>query len=149
MPLISGRYDPAVGAITQVAILKAPPRVNGGTQKLSELRLFQALIDTGASCTCISQKVAEDLELQPIGKELMKTPAGEIAQNTCQFHVGFLVGQKQEPTGAVSGSLLLLTVKGSEFHNTGTGFEVLLGRDIICQGAFTLSFDGHYLLSLP
>lgn len=148
MPLISGRYDPAAGILVQVAILKDLPKTNGGSLKSpSELRLYQALVDTGASCTCISRKVAQEVGLQPIGKEPMITPGGEIAQNTYQFHLGFILDQKQEPTGIFSGNIALHTIKGAEFKNAGMGFEVLLGRDIICKGSLTLSFDGHFVLA--
>lgn len=30
----------------------------------------------------------------------------------------------------------------------GGPFEILVGRDILCQGTFALSFDGHFTLSL-
>jgi hypothetical protein len=30
----------------------------------------------------------------------------------------------------------------------GSPFQILLGRDILCKGTFTLSFDGHFTFSL-
>jgi hypothetical protein len=27
-------------------------------------------------------------------------------------------------------------------------FQMLLGRDILCRGTFTMSFDGHFTFSL-
>jgi hypothetical protein len=34
-------------------------------------------------------------------------------------------------------------------YDAGTGyFQILLGRDVICGGVLTSSFDGHYSLSL-
>ena len=30
----------------------------------------------------------------------------------------------------------------------GSPFQILLGRDILCRGTFTLSFDGHFTFSL-
>jgi hypothetical protein len=29
------------------------------------------------------------------------------------------------------------------------GFDVLIGRHILCKGMLSLSFDAHYALSLP
>jgi len=29
-----------------------------------------------------------------------------------------------------------------------TGYQMLLGRDVICQGALTMSFDGHFTFAL-
>ena len=30
----------------------------------------------------------------------------------------------------------------------GSRFQILLGRDILCRGTFTMSFDGHYTFCL-
>ncbi len=36
-----------------------------------------------------------------------------------------------------------------EFQITGGGpYQILVGRDLLCQGVFTLSFDGHFTLAL-
>ena len=36
---------------------------------------------------------------------------------------------------------------GSFFDGSGSGFDVLIGRDILCQGVFNMSFDGHVTFS--
>lgn len=56
--------------------------------------------------------------------------------------------QTQLPTGAVQANIVAISVTGSEFDNTNCGFDVLLGRDVICKGIFSMSFDGHAVLSL-
>jgi hypothetical protein len=38
-------------------------------------------------------------------------------------------------------------VQGCEFANHGFGFDLLLGRDVLCKGALMLSSDGHYTLA--
>jgi hypothetical protein len=38
--------------------------------------------------------------------------------------------------------------QAGESSNPSSPFEILLGRDLLCRGAFTLSFDGHFTLSL-
>lgn len=35
-----------------------------------------------------------------------------------------------------------------EFQATNAPFQILLGRDILCRGVFTMSFDGHFTFSL-
>jgi hypothetical protein len=36
-----------------------------------------------------------------------------------------------------------------EFAPAGSSpFQILVGRDILCQGTFTLSFDGHFTFSI-
>ncbi len=35
-----------------------------------------------------------------------------------------------------------------EFTATGSNFQMLLGRDVLCQGTFSFSFDGHFTFCL-
>jgi hypothetical protein len=106
-----------------------------------------ALIDTGASCTCISAKVISDLSLAPMGKQPVGGVHGSRPTNAYQFQVGFVFPQSQTPGGAVNANVMSFLVNGIECIPQ-PGFEVLLGRDVICSGAFTLSFDGYAVLSL-
>ena len=47
----------------------------------------------------------------------------------------------------MTASIASFTVNGIEFIPL-PGFDVLLGRDILCQGTFVMSFDGHATLCL-
>jgi hypothetical protein len=149
MPCISGNYSPAAGPLIQVAIISdimalgdVPPG-----EVSPEMHLFTALIDTGASGTCISNKVVADCGLVPTGRTLMTGATGESVVDQFTFGVGFLLSPHQTPTGFVQTELNVRAVQGCQFHNGGVGFDVLLGRDIICGGSFSLSFDGHFILS--
>jgi Aspartyl protease len=110
-----------------------------------------ALLDTGASSTCISQKVINDLSLTPIGK----VPAGHAqgiaaAVNQYQFQVvfAFPIGAPT-PTGITPTQIMPNAVTGIEFvPQPGSPYDVLLGRDILCRGVFTMSFDGHATFSI-
>ena len=91
MPLISGNYDPAVGILVQVAIVPFPKiallqnTANAG-QAPPDLHVAMALVDTGASVTCVSKKAAQDAGLIPSGKTTM---SGSTGQNTVdQFTFG-------------------------------------------------------------
>jgi hypothetical protein len=77
----------------------------------------------------------------------MSGSTGQSNVDQYTFVVGFIFGAQQAPTGAVSGQLTPHLVQGCEFTSHGFGFDVLIGRDIICKGALSLSFDGHYTLS--
>jgi hypothetical protein len=112
------------------------------------MKMYMALIDTGASCTCISNKVIKDLGLTPSGKEQTFGVHGIGATNSYQFQIGLMFPQGQHPSGAVQASIAATPVNGIEFIPPGGGFDVLLGRDIICTGAFSMSFDGHAILSV-
>ncbi len=56
-------------------------------------------------------------------------------------------GRDPDLGGTVSGNLNMRLVQGSEFTNHGFGFDVLLGRDVICKGGPSLTFDGHWHLA--
>lgn len=156
MPCIAGLYNPSVGPLIQLAIIDPGPGMLSGnpTSNLVSIssavpspRFYTALVDTGATLTCIYQKVVQEIGLQPIGKSMMTGATGSSAVNTYQFGVGFLTNPVQTPTGQVTGTLDVRVVDGMEFAVQGAVFDVLLGRDIICAGSFSLSFDGHMLLS--
>jgi hypothetical protein len=111
-------------------------------------KLYMALADTGASCTCLTSKVIQDLGLAPIGRQQVGGVHGSGSTNAYQFQVGFLFPQGQaQPTGLVSTNIMIFQVNGVEFTSPGS-FDVLLGRDILCTGSFSMSFDGHAILSL-
>jgi hypothetical protein len=105
-----------------------------------------ALIDSGASHTCVSAKVVADVGLAPLGKIPVSGVHGSTPTNTYQFSVGFLIDPKQDATGRVTGQLHWMQVVGTEFDNTNCGFDVLLGRDIICRGSFSMTFNGQFSL---
>jgi hypothetical protein len=152
MPCIAGNYNPAVGVIVQVAIL---PQAQLATLQASaqplqsppNLVMFAGLLDTGASVTCISNNVVQTVGLQPSGKTSMSGSTGQTVVDQYTFLVAFIFAAKQSPTGAISGQLNVHLVQGCEFMSHGVGFDVLIGRDILCKGTLSLSFDGHYVLS--
>jgi hypothetical protein len=147
MPCIAAQYNPKVGPLLQLSIL--PPSVMQGTPSLSgsgQKHIYMALIDTGASSTCISQKVVSDVGLNPTGKMPVVGVHGSTPTNTYQFTVGFIIPQGQDPTGALVANITLFPVDGIEFANTGCGFDVLLGRDVLCRGQFSLTFNGQFVI---
>lgn len=149
MPLISGNYDPAVGVLVQVAVIPAAQvaQLKSGQIAPTNLHVVMALVDTGASSTCVSKSAAQAAGLVPSGKTQMSGATGQGTVDQYTFGVGFIIGAQQTPTGGVTGSLNLHMVQGCEFTNHGFGFDVLLGRDVICKGGFSLTFDGHWALA--
>lgn len=108
MPCISGAYNPLVGPLTQLVIVAPTPVMLSGVigtslaqggDAVPTPRFYTALIDTGATLTCISPKVVQEIGLQPTGKSTMTGSTGSSAVNTYQFGVGFMTNQVQTPTG--------------------------------------------------
>ncbi|MEZ4395949.1 MAG: retroviral-like aspartic protease family protein [Candidatus Krumholzibacteriia bacterium] len=103
-------------------------------------KFFAALIDTGATRTCISPKVAAEVGLVPTGAQPMASAAGPGVANT---YIADLV----LPFGPVVFGLRnypLGEFKPPEEQRV----QILLGRDILCKGHFTLGHDGHFSFSL-
>jgi hypothetical protein len=150
MPSVSITYNPSVGPLVQVAIWGPNYRPTQPPSSASPLQMnmYSALVDTGASCTCISQKVIQAVGLSPIGKQQVGHALGPSATNSYQFQVVFAFPQSQGPSGTMQATLTVHLVMGLEFvPQPGSTFDVLLGRDIICKGIFNMSFDGHAILS--
>lgn len=72
---------------------------------------------------------------------------GRKLVNEYFFGIGFMIAQASQASGQISSQWELLPVRGSFFEGSGSGFDVLIGRDVLCQGVFTMSFDGHMTLS--
>lgn len=139
MPCLSGRYNKHTGPLINVGVLK-PGALGVGSPQPSNIVTFPALIDTGASGTCISPNVAQTLGLRPMGLRPMVS-----ATQTRTVHV-YLVDLVL-PFGAAG--FIVQATQVLEFAPIGNSpFQILMGRDIICSGVFTISFDGHFSLSL-
>ena len=151
MPLLAFQYNPGVGPLIQLAIWQpgfAPRQHPVAAQNPPvAVTFYSALVDTGASCTCITSKVVSDVGLAPIGKQPVGGVHGKKIVNQYQFQVALVFPQSQAATGLVSANAMAIFVTGVEFDFPG-GFDVLLGRDVICRGALHISFDGHGILAL-
>jgi len=148
MPSFTGSYNPSVGPLTQVCIVPYSDSANVPRKFVEEsLYFFAALIDTGASTTCLSQKVVDTLKMEPVGQAPMMGATGQKTVNQYAFQVGFVHGQQQMSDGTFNGHMATVPTQGMQFDAGGSAFEVLLGRDVLCQGLFTMSFDGHWCFS--
>lgn len=125
MPCLSGRFDPSIGPLINIGIIPAglfTPSYSG------QITTFPALIDTGASVTCISQNVVEAAGLQPIGMRPMVSATHSVPVNVYLVDL-FL------PFGAAG--FIIQGAQIMEFIPEGSApFQRLLG------------FDGHFTFSL-
>lgn len=92
--------------------------------------------DTGASGSCISERVVNELGLIQTGKMLIRTPTGSDTVNS--YSVGVML-----PNGVFIPSV---TVFGSSIGDQG--IDMLIGMDIITMGDFAVSnFEGKTVFS--
>ncbi|MCI0388244.1 MAG: retropepsin-like domain-containing protein [Acidobacteria bacterium] len=104
---------------------------------------IRALIDTGASCTCIDPGALQSLGLAPTGVTPMHTPStGNQAHNANQYDVSLVLLHPKL-------RLQIGTVAVVESELAIQGIQALIGRDVLANclfiydgetGIFTLGF---------
>lgn len=95
-----------------------------------------ALWDTGASCSCILQKVADALQLIPTGRQMVLTPSGEITVNTYLVNVIL-------PNNVTVKDVLVCS---SDIDKQG--LDMLIGMDIITCGDMSITnYNGKTFFS--
>lgn len=142
-----------------VGILDATKSPLAGLQTVGGVmappQMFVALVDTGAQRTMISANVANTLNLQPQGKiPIQGVGPAMTYHNSYLFHVAFTVpaqmpGQVTQTPGSPMQLLVFInpiTIYGGELTIT-SGFDVLLGMDIISSGSLKIEGNGHFSFS--
>ena len=123
----------AVSASRRAALEAAKQPIPGAIK-------IRALIDTGASCTCVDPKVLADLQLTPTGSTQMITPSTSNTPHvTDQYDVALFV-----PGPSASHSPLALTtlpVIASHLYDM-QGFHALIGRDVLRR--CVLNYNGSF-----
>jgi len=145
MPCVSGNYHKGVGAIINVVVID--PRAAPTSSNLN-LRFYRGLLDTGATCTCISTRTAKEVGLVADGLKPMASASGITTRKKYLFTLGLPLVEKVDSSGqSASGSIVVPVpeIEGMEF-DTGsqTQFDVLVGMDIIGRGSLKIDFDGHF-----
>lgn len=102
-------------------------------QTVPPLQNVRALIDTGASGTCIDPMIFQALELQPTGSIPVLTPStGNMPVDADTYDAGISI-----PNGPQAALVIHnMPVVASELF-AAQGFHVLLGRDILQQCVLT------------
>lgn len=113
-----------------------------------------ALIDTGASITSVTAAVAARANLPLIGKHPLGTAGGNVNANVYVADLAIPLGPL--PPAAAGSQIFVPQLNAYTFENmilmefvcNSPNFNMLLGRDILCQGILTVGFDGRFTLSL-
>ena len=102
--------------------------VSGFIEDLSQefsMTTFQALWDTGATCSAISKAVAEKLKLEPVSKVTVSHADGQSMVNVYDISL------------ALPNKTFFQFVRVTEC--TLSGFDLLIGMDVISEGDFSIS----------
>jgi hypothetical protein len=86
------------------------------------------IIDTGSNCCSISARVAAALGIGPCGRSSMQTAGGTIPVNL--YEVSFLIPRLGSTTEFLA---VVDSWTVSELGPFVTGFEALVGRDLLTQ----------------
>ncbi|MGA2206053.1 MAG: hypothetical protein ABSG10_04900 [Terracidiphilus sp.] len=101
-------------------------------QQIPPLQRVRALLDTGASGSCVDPMVLTALGLQATGKVAVHTPTTGAAPAICnQYDVSILIPTQNAPAFQI----LTTAVTEHEFFKA-QGFHALLGRDILSRCVF-------------
>lgn len=120
----------------------------------------QALVDTGATLTGITSRLANLLELQPVGKIPIHGVGGVQHHNSHLFVVAFPFSP---PPGSLLASglpppspgqaqteihVLNKVIQGCEFHVGSASFDVILGMDVLSAGTLVVQGNGQWSFSM-
>ncbi len=83
--------------------------------------------DTGATGTCISEKVVQELSLVPIGRNTIQTPSGQKDVST------YMVDIVLRNNVRINNVVVMSTEIGQQ------GIDILVGMDLIMHGDFAVS----------
>ncbi len=140
MPCIAVQFDPAIGPILNVGIAKP----KGTKEEKQSVSFYPLLVDTGASLTCISPQIANQVGLRAMGKRPVGVPSGQTEMNTYLADILVPFGDYQKPPTQVlvAGQSLLVM----EFCGGAANYQGLLGRDVIRHGLFSMSsWDNRFI----
>ena len=142
MPAFSGQFSWQDGLIWKVGFLATADKE---LPQADRIHLCPALVDTGASHTCISSSVANKLRLEPKGKIDMQTARGIEAVNVYDVQPAMILMGMPDLEGKSKRTIQVFSpIHAPEFDPVDKNYKALIGRDILRQGVLTMSFDGHY-----
>lgn len=135
---------PLINAVLRVTQARADA-LTAAQQPIPQQQLVNALVDTGASCTCVDPAIIQALGLSPTGSTLMFTPStGAQGHVTDQFDASLQIYRTtQEPPLQIP----IIAVVASDLRVQG--IDALIGRDVLqycllsyngSEGFFTLAF---------
>ena len=134
--------------LTALINVSAPHRkvLEDAGQPVPDAVAVRALVDTGASCTCIDPSALASLAITPTGSVPIHTPStGAGAATMDQYDVSIVI--LGSSTSAPPLYLPVIPVVASALQ--AQGIQALIGRDILqqcvlvyngSQGFFTLAF---------
>ena len=152
MPCVTLKFDPAIGPIAQVgfgppASIKSLGLSQAAAAAAPTVKVYPALVDTGASITCISAQIAQSEGLVLAGKRSVSSATQTVAVNAYMADVILAFGVPSAGTPAQAFVTPNVTVM--EFISNSPHYQVLLGRDVLCRGHFVMTgYDRRFTICI-
>ncbi len=89
-------------------------------------KMWRGLWDTGASASCITQRIVDDLKLSPLGRNQISTANGMVEVNTYVIDIGL-------PNNVIVQNVIVACA------DLGINIDLLIGMDIISLGDFAIT----------
>jgi hypothetical protein len=158
MPSLSGVFNPTIGPL--ITLFLTPPAVlqqaahDAAIGPPVNVHAVMALIDTGASITSVTAKLAQQVGLPVIAKRPIGTAGGVVPANVYLADIAITftvipagpIGQPLPP--APVAAVPIPNIEVLEFQCASPHFQMLLGRDILCRGVFHMGFDNRFTFSI-
>ncbi|SRR5260370_720101 len=136
---------PIINAILRVTQARADA-LTAANQTIPQPQRMIALVDTGASCTCVDPAIIQALGLSPTGSTMMLTPStGAQGHVTDQYDASLMIYSAPDE---VPLDIPVIAVIAADLRS-GQGIDALIGRDVLSHcvlwyngemGFFTLAF---------
>ena len=126
-----------------LAIVYATPmaELDGAENKMVTVahhNVFNALVDTGATNSCITKKAAQSINIKPKSKSYMNTAGGVVPCNVYRIgmHIPIQIAHEREKIVVSIRSFANIEVVETAPHNE---YGVIIGMDVIMHGALHVS----------
>lgn len=134
MPCVRGQFNDS-RILLKVGFFNPDNAQRTEKQVSAQCYEVMALVDTGATHSCITSKVAQQIDLYPDGKTEVGGVHGRKAVNTYTPSIVIAeIGLVQER----------LQVTEVVFSNTDI-CQAIIGMDILQTGVFQLDFSGNFI----
>jgi hypothetical protein len=135
VPIIAARFEPFGPVVTAVFGVSLP-RYNALTKAsmaVPALQTADALLDTGASGTCVDPEIITTLGLTPTGTVPVRTPStGQGSHPAEQYDVRVII-----PGPAGEAPLIIQALPILCMDLKVQGFRAIIGRDILAKCQLT------------
>lgn len=126
-----------VNAVVGVSSARGEALVAAG-QPIPSFLPVRALVDTGASCTCIDPSILKALDLTPTGSVTVNTPTtGQSPQVAEQYDISLVIPGNSPQHSPLA--RMAIPVVAAELSKQG--IQALIGRDVLSECVFHYNGD--------